>query len=70
MKLTDTMPLNEFALGRSQERIAQDLGVTQGSVSQMMNSTRSIWVRALPEGGYQAYEVRPVGRKSMQQIAA
>ncbi|MGY8811469.1 MAG: Cro/CI family transcriptional regulator [Pseudomonadales bacterium] len=70
MKLTEAMPLNEFVQGRKQDQIAAALGVTQGSVSQMMNSSRSIWVRALPDGGYQAYEVRPIGRKPAQQIAA
>lgn len=54
-------PLKEFAAGKKQPMIAELLGVTQGAVSQMLNSDRDIRVRRCKGGGYQAVEIRPVG---------
>tara|TARA_R100001230_G_scaffold3259_1_gene1000 strand:- start:1 stop:213 length:213 start_codon:yes stop_codon:yes gene_type:complete len=70
MKITDAIPLKDFAAGRSQEQIAVALGVTQGSVSQMLKSKRKIWVRALTDGRYQAYELKLVGRNPAEPAAA
>ncbi|WP_341707765.1 Cro/CI family transcriptional regulator [Halopseudomonas sp.] len=70
MKITDAIPLKDFAAGRSQEQIAVALGVTQGSVSQMLKSKRNIWVRALAGGRFQAYELKPVGRNPAEPAAA
>lgn len=55
------VPLKEFAKDKTQPVIANLLGVTQGAVSQMLNSERDIRVRALVGGSYQAIEIRPVG---------
>lgn len=57
------MPLKEFAQGRKQPDIARLLGVTQGAVSQMLNSERDIRVRKHEDGTYQAVEIRPVGSR-------
>tara|TARA_Y100000815_G_scaffold147200_1_gene133157 strand:+ start:1690 stop:1911 length:222 start_codon:yes stop_codon:yes gene_type:complete len=70
MKITGAIPLEKFAAGRSQDETAAALGVTQGSVSQMLKSDRVIWVRQLPGGRYQAYEVKPVGRRPIEPAAA
>ena len=70
MKITDAIPLKDFAAGRSQEQIAVALGVTQGSVSQMLKSKRKIWVRALADGRFQAYELKLVGRSNPAEPAA
>lgn len=70
MQFPDAVPLKVFAQGRSQGEVATLIGVTQGSVSQMINSDRDLWVRALPDGSFMAYEIRPVGRKTGEQQAA
>ena len=57
------LPLADFAKGKNQPELAEIFGVTQSAVSQMMKSGRDIRVRELPEGGYQAYEIRVVGNR-------
>lgn len=57
------VPLKSFCVGRTQSQVAILIGVTQGSISQMINSTRDIRVKHLPGGEYQAVELVPVGRK-------
>lgn len=70
MKSNESIPLRVFAATRPQRDVAVLIGVTQGSVSQMLNSERDIWVRPLPGGRYEAFEIRPVGRKSGEPRAA
>ncbi len=62
------MPLKEFAAGKKQPEIAELLGVTQGAVSQMLNSERDIRVRK-SDDGYQAVEIRPVGSRRKPRAA-
>lgn len=64
------VPFQTFAEGRGQSEVAALIGVTQGSVSQMLNSDRSIWVRKMPDGTYKAYELREIGRKQRPACAA
>ncbi|EMJ5494600.1 TPA: hypothetical protein SL599_000079 [Pseudomonas aeruginosa] len=64
------VPFRTFAEGRGQSEIAALIGVTQGSVSQMLSSDRAIWVRQLPDGSFRAYELREVGRKPRARRAA
>lgn len=70
MNMHTGVPLKEFMSDKKQEHVADLLGVTQGSVSQMLRSEREIWVRQLPDGGFRAFEIRPIGRRSGQQQAA
>jgi len=70
MRSNQDIPLSAFAASRAQRDVAALIGVTQGSVSQMINSDREIWVRCLPDGRYEAYEIRPVGRRSGEPRAA
>lgn len=63
------VPLKEFAVGKKQPTIASLLGVTQGAVSQMLNSKRNIWVRECEGGGFQAVELRPVGSRRKPKAA-
>ncbi|SDH49065.1 hypothetical protein [Pseudomonas panipatensis] len=64
------VPFRAFAEGKGQSEIAALIGVTQGSVSQMLNSDRSIWVRQMPDGSFKAYELREVGRRQRSARAA
>ncbi|WP_312374962.1 Cro/CI family transcriptional regulator [Pseudomonas oryzihabitans] len=57
--------LKDFAKGKGQAEVARLIGVTQGSVSQMLNSDRDIRVRKLPCGSYQAFELKIVGKRSL-----
>jgi predicted transcriptional regulator len=57
------VPLKSFCSGRTQSQVASLIGVTQGSISQMINSARDIRVQQLAEGEYKAVELVPVGRK-------
>lgn len=55
------VPLREFAKGKTQPQVAALIGVSQGSVSQMLASSRDIRVRTLDGGKFQAVEIKPVG---------
>ena len=55
------MTLREFAHGKTQPQLAELLGVSQGAVSQMLNSKRDIRVRGDGQGGYEFIEIRQVG---------
>lgn len=62
------MTLREFAQGKTQPQLAEMLGVSQGAVSQMLNSTRDIRVRGDGQGGHEFIEIRQIGgrRKGMK----
>lgn len=55
------MTLREFAKGKTQPKLAELLGVSQGAVSQMLNSKRDIRVLSDGHGGYEFIEIRQVG---------
>jgi len=55
--------LAAFAEGKTQPELALLIGVTQSAISQMIKSGRDIRVRQLPNGNWQAYEIRPVGSR-------
>lgn len=55
--------LAKFAEDKTQPELAVLIGVTQSAISQMIKSGRDIRVRQLPSGGWQAYEIRPVGSR-------
>ncbi|MDU9391559.1 helix-turn-helix transcriptional regulator [Pseudomonas sp. zfem002] len=57
------MTLREFAQGKTQPQLAEMLGVSQGAVSQMLNSTRDIRVKSDGQGGYEFIEIRQIGGK-------
>lgn len=57
------MTLSEFAQGKTQPQLAEMLGVSQGAVSQMLNSTRDIRVESDGQGGHEFIEIRRIGRK-------
>ena len=63
------MTLSEFAKGKTQPEVAQLVGVSQSAISQMMSSTRDIRVVVIPEGGFKAFEIRPVGNRRKSQAA-
>lgn len=54
--------LKDFLEGRSQPEAAMLLGVTQSAVSQMLSSGRDIRVEESPEGGFRAFEIKPIGK--------
>lgn len=56
--------LQEYLIGRSQKAVADALGVTQGAVWQMLRKKRDIRVRVTASGELQAFELKPIGRKS------
>jgi predicted transcriptional regulator len=57
------IPLSEFVAEHGQKITANLLGVTQGAVWQMLNSSRSITVVKSPDGDISAYEKKPVGKQ-------
>lgn len=57
------VPLRDFAAGKTQPEIADLLGVTQGAVSQMINSDRDIRVLQHADGTFHGFEIRPIGRR-------
>lgn len=58
------MTLREFAQGKTQPQLAELLGVSQGAVSQMLNSTRDIRVSSDGHGGYEFIEIRRIGARN------
>lgn len=69
MKKCLGVPLREFAKGKKQAELVELLGISQGAISQMLNSTRDIRIRTLPDGKVEALEIRPIGRKSGKNAA-
>lgn len=58
------IPIREYVKDHTQEVVAKQIGVTQGGLSQMLRSSRQIFVRVDGKGGVLgAYETRAVGRR-------
>ena len=57
------VPLRTFAEGKTQPELAALLHVSQSAVSQMLSSTRDIWVKTGPQGACTAVEIRPIGSR-------
>lgn len=56
--------LNEYLSDKTQAQVAADLGVTQGAIWSMLRSRRRIMVCTHENGEVEAYEIKPVGRKT------
>lgn len=63
------VPLREFAVGKTQPELAVLLNVSQSAVSQMLSSTRDIWVKTDSAGGCSAIEIRPIGSRRKPKAA-
>lgn len=63
MNSQQCVPLKDFLEGRTQPEVAPLLGVTQGAISHMLKSERKIYVENLPDGSFQAYEIKPIGKR-------
>lgn len=62
------MTLRDFAQGKTQPQLAELIGVSQGAVSQMLNSSRDIRAISDGYGGYEFIEIRPIGgRKKLKE---
>lgn len=55
--------INEFLMGRTQAEVAEIMGVTQGSVSQMIKAERDIYFREGESGKFSFYEIKRTRRK-------
>ncbi len=62
-------PLREYVMGKSQVEVAEELGVTQGAISQMLLSKRDVRVVVDGEGKAEGYELRRVGSRRKQMAA-
>lgn len=59
------IPIREYVKDRTQDVVAQQIGVTQSGLSQMLRSSRKIFVRLDDAGSVLgAYETRSIGRPS------
>ena len=57
------IPIREYVKDRTQDVVAQQIGVTQSGLSQMLRSSRKIFVRLDDTGVLLgAYETRSIGR--------
>ena len=59
------LPLKAFCQGKTQAQVASLLGVSQGAISQMINSDRDVRVQRQEDGGYRAIELVCIGRKRL-----
>lgn len=62
-------PLREYVAGKSQVKVAEQLGVTQGAISQMLLSGRDVRVVIDGSGKAEGYELRRVGSRRKQMAA-
>ncbi|WP_425356030.1 Cro/CI family transcriptional regulator [Salinicola lusitanus] len=62
--MTSDMTLKEFVEQHSQERVAHMMGMTQGAISQMLRSKRSLFVAVDSDQpcGYRFYEIKALGK--------
>ncbi|WP_019363408.1 Cro/CI family transcriptional regulator [Pseudomonas asplenii] len=51
--------LTQFADSKGQTKAAKLLGMTQGALNKALRVGRDIYVTELPDGSFQAEEVRP-----------
>lgn len=51
--------LSTFAARHGQQKAAELLGTTQGALSKAIRLGRVIYVKQLPDGAYEAKELRP-----------
>ena len=59
--------LKEFLSCRTQKQAAEQLGVNQSAVSQMLAANRDIRIKLAKDGAViEIYEVKPIGCKSAQ----
>lgn len=56
--------LTEFVRRHRQAEVAEKLGVTQGAISKMLRSDRTIWVVEHPDGRIEAIEERRIGKSA------
>lgn len=57
--------IKEFVRGRTQQQVAELMGVTQGAIHQMIKSDREIFFRQIEGGGFDFYEIKkPRTRKA------
>ncbi|KTG25412.1 hypothetical protein AWR38_01185 [Idiomarina sp. WRN-38] len=62
------IPIREYVKDRTQDVVAQQIGVTQSGLSQMLRSSRKIFVRLDEKGTLLgAYETRSIGRHSVNE---
>lgn len=54
------VPFREFLAGTTQQKLADQLGVKQGSVSRMLHSKRNLFVSRRENGELYVFEVREV----------
>lgn len=59
------LSLKEFLAQGTQKEVAEQLGVTQGAISQMLAAGRDVRIRVDAKGRIvSAHEVKPLGRSS------
>jgi predicted DNA-binding protein (UPF0251 family) len=56
------MTLTEYVALHGQTKTAEQMGLTQGAVWQMLQRGRDVRVVAHPDGAVEFYERKPVGR--------
>lgn len=55
--------IEDFMKGRTQQQVAEILGVTQGAVFQALAAKRNIFFRELEDGGFETYEIKRPRKK-------
>ena len=61
-----TISLQQFVENKTQSEAAQAIGVTPGAIGQMLRSERRIELTINDDGSVQAYEIKPIGRRSAE----
>lgn len=68
--MNNAIPLSEFMIGKTQTKVAELIGVTQGGLRKMLVSGRDIRINVLVDGSIKAYEIRQVPARKDQQTTA
>ncbi|MCG8608930.1 MAG: Cro/CI family transcriptional regulator [Pseudomonadales bacterium] len=69
--MTDTVTLTEYAKDKTQNKVAEELGVTQAGLRKMLLSGRDIYIQKKSDGTIEAFEIRSIpARKNNEPTAA
>lgn len=53
------IPLKQYSKDVGQQKVATELGVTQGAICRAIQTNRNIFIQKTPDGKVYAFEIKP-----------